>query len=455
MTTISQHLATFAYDLDFDSLPAPVVEKIKLHLLDSIGISLASSTMDFAATVHQTATGIGAGSESTVIGFGTRLSMVFAALVNGTLAHGIDFDDTHIGAVLHVSASIDAAALAVGEATKASGRRLIESLAAGMEASIRLGLVARGGFNRRGMHQTGMCTPFGACLTAGKLLGLSQGALEDGLGICGTMASGITQIERSWLKRMNPGWAAHSGIIAASMAKNGFIGPREVFEGTHGVFPSHLGANQDFPWELVTERLGADWEVLNIAVKPYPACHYTHAFIDCAEYLRQKHSINPADIEHIECKASDGIVSMVLEPKDEKVRPQNPYMAQFSVQYLVAAMLIKGYVNLDTVYYEPLDDPEVLELAQKIAWAPDPESDFPKNFPGELCITLKDGQQVSRREPFNRGGPRNPLSKDAVIAKFLDNASRRLSNTRSQALLDMVDSLEALEDVSRLADYYA
>jgi len=454
MSTISETLAAFAHELTFDTLPDEVVEKVKLHLIDTVGIGLASTKMEFAGPVYKAAGELGTGDESTVFGFGTRHPAVFAALVNGTLAHGIDFDDTHIGAVLHVSAALASAGLAVGEARNASGKSLIESLAAGMEASIRLGLVARGGFNLRGMHQTGMCTPFGACLTSAKLSALSLGAMENGLGICGTMASGITQIEQSWLKRMNPGWAAHSGISAARLAGNGFLGPREVFEGVHGVFPSHLGADTAFPWERLTAGLGSHWEILDIAIKPYPACHYTHAFIDCAKKLKEEYHIDPKDIDIIECKASDGIVSMVLEPREEKLRPKNPYMAQFSVQFLVASMLVKGYVTLDTVYFEPLDDPAILEVAERIEWMPDPHSDFPVNFPGEMRIILKDGRECSTRESFNRGGPRNPLSKQEVTDKFLDNATRAVSSSQARELLKLLDGLETISDVSRLAQYY-
>jgi 2-methylcitrate dehydratase PrpD len=452
MSTISQELASFAHDLDFKAIPKEVVEKIKLHLLDTLGIGLVSSKMDFAEVVYKTAAELGDGQDSTVVGLGKKLPMVSAALVNGTLAHGIDFDDTHIGAILHVSATIAAAGLTVGEAKGASGTQLIEALAVGMETSTRLGLAAEGGFNVRGMHQTGMCTPFGACLTTGKLLNLPKGALENSLGVCGTMASGILQIESSWLKRINPGWAAHSGIISASLGHHGFIGPREVFEGVHGFYKSHLGDERKFNWGLIRDDLGKKWETLNIAIKPYPACHYAHAFVDCAKFLRENHGIKAEDIEHIECKASKQIVSLVFEPKDRKVCPTNPYEAQFSTQYLVAAMLGKGYVNLDTVYFEPLDDPGILSLADKIAWVPDPESDFPANLPGEVRIVLKDGREFSKRERFNRGGPRNPMSKDEIVDKFMDNACRAIPSNQAQEIARLIDNLEECGDVGQLVN---
>ena len=454
MPTVSEKIVSFADSLTFKAIPENVVEKIKLHLLDTIGISFVSSKMEFGEVVLNAAKELGKGAESTVIGFGTKLPAFSAALVNGTLGHGIDFDDTHIGAVLHVSAAICAAALAMAEARKATGVSLIEGLAVGMETAIGLGLIAEAGFNLRGMHQTGMCTPFGACLAAGRLLKLPREALENSLGVCGTMASGITQIEKSWLKRMNPGWAAHSGIIAAYLGKTGFVGPRQVFEGVHGLFPSHLGPERTFNWSLLTRALGSKWEILNIAIKPYPACHYTHAFVDCARYLRETHAIDAKDIAKIECKASEGIVAVVLEPKKEKVKPLNPYMAQFSVQFLVAAMLVKGHVNLDTIYFEPLNDSKILGLAKKIEWTLDPDSDYPANFPGEVRIVMKDGREFSRRERFNRGGPGNPLSKEEIVDKFMDNACRVISSAKAKKIAALIDRLEKVKDVSELAKLY-
>jgi 2-methylcitrate dehydratase PrpD len=450
MSSISQQWAQYCESLKYDSLPKKVVEKIKIHLLDILGISLVSSKMKFAKTIYKTAMELGKGEESTVIGFGKKLPMASSGLVNGTLGHGVDFDDTHIGAVLHVSAAIGATALAVGEAKKVSGIELIEALAVGMELPIRLGMVSEGEFNKRGMHQTSMCVPFGACLTAGKLIKLSKKSLQNALGVCGTMASGILQIEDSWLKRINPGWASHSGIMSALLGKHGFNGPLKVFEGVHGLFRSHLGAERIFNWNLLTEDIGTRWEILNIAIKPYPCCHYTHAFIDCAKKLQKKHTIKAVDIECIECKATESIVPFVFEPREAKVKPKNDYGAQFSTQYLVAAMLCKGYVNLDTIYFEPLDDPEVLSLANRVKWVPDPDSDYPINFPGELKIILKDGREYSVRESFNRGGPRNPMTKNEIIDKFIDNANRVIKEKEAKYLATTIEEIENLEDVSQI-----
>ena len=182
MATISEKLAGFAHDLTYNDIPQHVIEKIKLHMLDFLGICFVSSKMEFAEVVYKTAASMGKGEEATVVGIGKRLPMVGAAMVNGALAHGIDFDDTHIKAIVHVSAPLVAGGLAVGEAKNVSGRKLLESLAAGMETAIRLGMVAEGRFNDRGLHQTANLSPFGICLTACKLLDVPQENSINGLG---------------------------------------------------------------------------------------------------------------------------------------------------------------------------------------------------------------------------------------------------------------------------------
>jgi 2-methylcitrate dehydratase PrpD len=129
-------------------------------------------------------------------------------------------------------------------------------------------------------------------------------------------------------------------------------------------------------------------------------------------------------------------------------------MAQFSVQFLVAAMFVKGYVNLDTVYFEPLNNPKIVALAKKIDWTLDKESDYPVNFPGEVRVVMKDGRKFSRRERFNRGGPRNPLSQEEIVDKFMDNACRVISVAKAKRIAALIGGLEKVEDVSQLAKLY-
>ncbi len=449
--TLSEEMVSFVEMLDFDRIPNEVIEKAKLHFLDTLGICLASSEHEFGKVVLDMASGLGDGEESTVIGFGKKLPVSSTAIVNGTLAHGLDFDDTHIEAIVHASAPITATALSVGELEKINGKGFLTALVAGLEVVCRMGMVAQGGFHDKGFHPTAICGTFAASLTAGKIMGYTPQAMVSAFGLCGSMAAGLLQIRESWLKRLHPGWAAHAGIVASRLGHHGFIGPRDILEGDFGLYRSHLGEGS-FDWDLLTGDLGKRWEMYNISIKPYPCCHFTHAFLDCAKYLKEKYLISPGEIERVECKITDRLVAGVFEPLKEKRRPKLEYDAQFSVPYLVSAMLVKDRVDLNTIYREPYNDPEVLALADKVYWLPDPESDYPKHFPGEVSISLRDGRSFDRREVINRGGPGNPMKSEEIEGKFLSNASRLIGKKEAESIVRLVQRLEEVDDIGFLVE---
>ncbi len=452
MPTASEALAAFAARLTYASLPAPVVAKAKLHLLDVLGVALASSTMPFARMAYEAARGLGGGGLATVIGFAEGLPPAWAALINGTLAHGIDFDDTHQASVVHVSASVAPAALASAEATEVDGQRFLTALVIGLESAVRVGLVARGSFHDRGFHPTGICGTFAAALVAGKLAGLDPAQLAHALGLCGSMAAGSLEFltDGSWAKRVHAGWAAHGGLVAAELAQRGFTGPRGVLDGRFSLYRSHLG---DAGWDLdaLTRDLGERWELLDIALKPYPCCHYTHAFIDCAAAVRRSPGYSPEEIERVECFISAREIPIVCEPAATKRVPQADYDAKFSLPYAVACMLVRGHVDVDDFTDDAIRDPAVLRVSDRVVYRPDPDADFPRRFPGRVRVTMRDGRTLEWHEPINRGSAERPLLDDEVRAKFRRNASRTLPPEQVTAIVTAVDELERAPDVRALS----
>ncbi|MFQ5666655.1 MAG: MmgE/PrpD family protein, partial [Candidatus Binatia bacterium] len=388
----------------------------------------------------------------TTIGFPGRLPGEWAALVNGTLAHGLDYDDTHAESVLHVSASVGPAALAACEAAGASGRALLLALALGMEANVRIGLVARGGFHDRGFHPTGICGTFASALLAGKVAGLPRAQLADALGLAGSQAAGSLEFltDGTWAKRIHAGWAAHSGLVAARLAAAGFTGPRGTLDGRFGLYHSHLGAAGWDP-AVLTADLGQRWHLLDIGLKPYPCCHYNHAFIDCAATLRARQPIPPAAIDEVECFIAAREVPIVCEPESNKRRPQTDYDAKFSLPYAVASMLLRGHVNIEDFTGAAIHDPAVLALAARVVYRDDPESDFPRRFPGRLRVRLRDGRVLEHRERINRGSAERPLSEHEVREKFRSNASRVLDPRGVEAVAATVAGLEDRADLVTLA----
>lgn len=442
---ISDELATFAAELSIEDVPRHVRDRAVLHLADCLGIAIASSTMDFGESVHNAGTRLGLGDDSRVLGWGTRLPAASAALVNGTLIHGLDFDDTHIEAIHHASAPALAAALAVADAEDASGTDMLLAYVIGLEVGCRLAIAGEGEFHDRGFHPTGILGTFAAVCVTGRLRGVTPDVMVRAMGLAGSQAAGLLELHHSWLKRLHPGWASHAGIVASTLAEEGFIGPASVFEGDNGLYRSHLGRVPDRA-ALHLDDLGTRWMAAEIALKPYPCCHFIHAFIDAALELREElldagRSLD--DIVAIECPTSERLIPAVAAPVDRRIAPETIYDALFSIQFAVALALRDGRVDLASFYNQPLDDPEVRSLAARVTCPIDPASDYPAHFPGEVVIRLADGTVLQRRHASSRGTQEQPLSEADVLEKFRSNVSRRWDATTVDRISKDVLSVES------------
>ena len=451
---ISDQLAAFALELTFDTIPEKIRERAKYLMLDAIGIAYASQGFAFAAATMDAMTSLSTGT-SPVIGYGRKLSPRDAALVNGVLVHGLDYDDTHSPGVIHATASSLPLALALSDWLKLSGRDFLAAYVAAMETSTRLASVAKGGFHQVGFHPTGLIGIFGCTLGASRLLGLSREQAVMAQGIALSMAAGSLEFleDGAWTKRMHPGWAAASAITAATLARNGFIGPRAAYEGRFGLFSSHLGLYMaDADLSLAIEHLGASWQISEVAIKPMPACHFTHAAADAAIALSK--SVKPAEIASVDVLVPAAVIKTVCEPEENKRAPANSYDAQFSIPYIVATGLIRGRFTLDELDEEAIADREVLALARRVRYAADPASTFPKHYTGEVIVTLNDGRQLRHRESINRGAADRPLTNGEIEAKYFDNACRLLSRRHAEQVRDAILNVDR-GSVSKLADILA
>ena len=375
-----------------------------------------------------------------------------AALANGTLIHGLDFDDTHIGAIYHATAPALAAALAVGEEQNASGQDVLLAYLTGLEAGCRLAAAGAGKFHARGFHPTGIIGTFAAACVTAKLRGLDTATLTSALGLCGSQAAGILELHGSWLKRMHPGWAAHSGITAVTLAESGFRGPATVLEGSGGLYASHLSDQVDAE-DLGLGDLGRRWMTPDIALKPYPCCHFTHAFADAARALLNDLNVTRLDpklVERIECPTAPALIPLVTEPAARKIAPATIYDALFSVQYVVATALAGRAVDLATFYDQPLDHPDTLALAARTTCPPDPGTDFPQHFPGEVVLHLTDGRTLRRTIPASHGTPDDPMTGTEINAKYQANATRAIPEDQAQQLAGLVSDLDHAKNITAL-----
>ncbi|MGH7875392.1 MAG: MmgE/PrpD family protein [Candidatus Binatia bacterium] len=452
MESYSEIVGRFVRDLKLSDVPSAVVEKAKLVFLDTLGIALASSTMDFGAMVTNVALKLGGAEHSLVIGSTRRVAAANAVIANGTLAHGLDYDDTLEEAIVHTGCCAGMTALAVGEEIGASGAAVLEAAIAGTEVLCKVGLVAPGKFHARGFHPTAICSTFGGAAAAGRLYGLTLEQWVDALGLCGSQSSGIIEYlaDGTWTKRMHPGWSAHGGVIATMLAREGFRGPARVFEGTHGFFAAFGGANE-YRFDKLLE-LGKGWEIPRLTFKSYPCGSISHPYMDCALKIRHKYSLEPSEIAEVMCRTAEGPVHRLWEPLADKQKPISSYGAKFSLPYSIAVMLVHGRAGLDEFTDDAIHDAAVLELAGKVRYELDPTIDYPRHFSGHVRVKLKDGRVLEENQPHPRGGFEDPLPPAEIEEKFRANASLALPLENVDAIIDAVNKLEQLASIKTLTE---
>ncbi|HCO13000.1 MAG TPA: 2-methylcitrate dehydratase [Gemmatimonadetes bacterium] len=446
--TASIRLSRFAAETSIAGLSSELAGDVVNRLVDLIGVALAAVGDPTAKAVEETVIAWGGEGTSTTFGSGLQLSATSAALINGTLAHALDFDDTHLPSIVHPSSSVIPAALAVGEEVDASGDELLTSVAVGLEATVRLGMASydvesrNHVFFERGLHATSILGTLGAAVAAGCLYDLGVHQLANAIGIASSMGAGLLEANRTGgtVKRLHNGWAAHSGVTAAQLARSGITGPPTVLEGRFGLFQ----AFSDDRWSIdpVTNGLGQHWEFPLVHYKPYPTNHFTHAGIDGAlEALRQ--GVDIGSIRRIQLGVPEPTLRTIAEPIEEKRAPATGYAAKFSGPFTVAAALAAGSglgVGHEDFTDAMVSDPLRLRLAGLVECVEDAVASerFPNAFGGVLRIWTDDPQPAEYRIVDSKGGPRTPLTDAELDAKFLDNV------TRSNVVMVPGDLLETL-----------
>ena len=450
--TAAQRLARFVAGLSLDTVPRPVVEQATLLALDTLGNGLAAAGDDFGRAALDVAERLGGAPESALLGRATRVAAANAVLANATLAHGLDFDDTREDAIVHTGCVAVTTALAVGEAVGASGRAMLEALIAGVEVMCRVGLAVPGALHARHFHPTAIAGGFGAVAAAGRLQRLSDAQLTHAFGIVGSQASGIIEYlaDGSWTKRMHPGWAAHAGVVATLLARGGFTGPASVLEGEHGLYAAFAGGHDAARLDGLLGTFGTTWELAELTLKPYPCGSIAQPYMDCAARLRARDGISADAITAIRCRTSPGPVPRLWEPLAAKHTPPNGYAAKFSLPYLIAVILVKGRAGLAEFTDAPVRDRDVLRLASRLTYELDPTIDYPRQFVGDVEVTLADGRRLRERQDRPRGGPDAPLTRAEIEAKFRGNAGIALPAGRADAVIAAVSGLAAASSLKDL-----
>jgi 2-methylcitrate dehydratase PrpD len=431
--TSIERIAEFATDPRFTA-PDDVRRAAALHALDAIGCGLAARALGVADAARAAMDAEGGAGPSTAIGIEAGLTPSDAALANGMLCHALDFDDTHAAAIAHVSAVVVPAALATAEAHERSGADLLDAIVVGGEVTIAIGLRAASGLYARGFHPTAVCGVFGAAAAAARLGGLNAEATTRALGLAASTAAGLMAYlnDGAQTKPFHAGWAAHAGVTAARLAAFGAEGPPSALEGRFGVLPALADVHD--AGELV---LGERWRVPELAIKPYPCCHFIHGCLAAGEQLLG------ADLDDdIVVAVPAEAVPVVLEPAAHKAAPRTRYEAQFSLPWSLAALLRTGRLDLGTYAPDVLADPEIRALAARISYEVADFASYPGAFPG--TVRAGSHEVVVEHQP---GSPGAPLADDDVVAKFRANAALALEDPaaleRALLGLDGVDVLGA------------
>jgi len=464
--TLLGRLAGFAESTRDHGIPPEVGDDITARVLDVVGNAVGAIGGEGHQAVSRVALAWGGTPEASAIGVGAaKMPAPSAALVNGTLAHSLDFDDTHLPSVLHPSASVIPAVLAVAQSLRSSGAEVRAAAAIGDEICVRLGAASydptlrNSIFFENGLHATSICGTIASAAAAAVLYGLDTAQIGHAMSIAASMGAGLLEANRTGgsVKQIHCGWAAHAGVTAASLAREGLTGPPTVLEGRFGFFRAYSEGRYDE--QALVGDLGDRWETLRIHFKPYPANHFTHPAIDAAIGLRER-GVDPREIAGLQLGVAVPTLRTIAEPADIKARPATSHAAKFSAPYVLASALVGGGgLGVCQEDFSPaaLQDPERLRIAGLVRCFGDDEATtiFPNAFQAVLRATLRDGSIVEQRVEHNRGGPDRPLSRDELTAKFRMNVEPHLAPDAAEALAEGIWGLGSLDDLTAVMDLAA
>lgn len=449
MEHVTLHLAEFISKLRYEHITEAAIQKIKGCLLDSLGCAVCGSTTEWGAIVNQFVQSQEGIQEARLWTTGFEGPAANVVLGNGTMIHSLDFDDYHMTKI-HPGAVAIPAAIAIGEKDHVDGKSLVTALVAGYETMIHISRGLNPGNSKMsGWHLTGTCGTFAAAAAVGNLWGFDRDTMASALGMAGTQSAGLFAFtaDGSFSKRFHPGRAAQSGIIAASLARNGYRGPTKILEADDGGF--FKATSFDYDFSKVIQGLGEKYDTEDVVLKPYPACGSLHSSVDAALIIRTENPIEIDRIATINVYNSD----VVNVQCGFDYKPVGLLQAQMSMKYCVARTLLDGVLSLDQFSEDKLSDPTVIELAQRVHFVLDEEIHkiYPREFPSIVEVIMTDGKTYRTRVNMPKGSIDNPMTWGEVTEKFKSQAFFRLSDRDANALIDLIENLEDVEDVFEIS----
>ena len=451
---VAEIVAEFLVQEKFDDLPRETVEKAKEYVLDVIGCTIAASKQPQIKLLLEVLRAEGGKPHSSVFAQGFKTSVMNAAMLNGAMGHTFDFDDDHREGTMHPSVAVFPAVFALGEKLKVKGKDFLRSYILGLEVMIRLGESLLGKSYYQGFHPTGTCGVFGAAAGCATLMKLDVKRTKYALGLAGSFSAGTQECtgEGSWQKPLQAGHPAMGGVLAASLAEKSFIGAGTVFDGPSGLIKA-LSFKDQYDFGRITETLGKKWEMVDTSIKVHACCRFSGPVADCALDLYRQ-GVRAKDVKKITAKVGKFTVQMLCNPVERKLRPVTHVDAQFSLPWAIAVAISKNRTGIDEFQGEILHDPEVLALAEKVAWELDPaaEAVYPKAYPATLIAELNNGRTYQAHVDYPKGDPENPTTKEEMLDKFNSLTEKFFDRKKRQKIIATVNRLEKLSNIAKLAD---
>jgi len=436
---VTERLARFVLETSYPSFPGEVIHQGKRCFLDLLGVALGGSRQPLSRILVKMVKEFGGKPQATVLGHGLKTSVMNAALINGAMAHALDFDDTHTGSLGHPSAPVIPAVMAMAEWKRLSGKAALEAFILGFEVETRIGMGMGSKHYERGWHTTSTFGRFGAAVAAGKLIRLSLDQMRQAMGLAGTQASGLRLVFGTMTKPFHPGKSAFDGVLSAVLAKQGFTCAPNILEGKKG-YVEALG--EDSKLEPMVENLGLKYEVLNNTFKPHAACLLTHPTIDAIIELRQKYNLKPEDVEEIQCQ----VAKFCLDSAGQE-EPKTALAGKFSIYYCAALALAEGAAAENLFTDKRVLDPTMVALRKKVKATITPEF---KDTEADVTIVTKDGQKYSAFVNRPKGDPQNPPTDEELENKFRSLAALVLPKKRIDSLVKTLWTLDAVKDIRQL-----
>src|ERR1700716_2578131 len=449
----TRSIAEFVATLSYDRIPAGVIERIKLLILDSLGCAIYGAQLEWCRILRATLESLDATRTTSIWGTPLRLSSPHAALINGTQVQGFELDDVHRQGVLHVGAVTLPALIAVAEShADLTGRDFLTAAVAGYEIGPRVGRCMGEEHIGQGWHSAATVGVFSSAAAAGAPMPGSKGEEVHALGIAGTQSAGLMAAHYgSMVLRRHTGRSAQSGLYGGLLAANGFTGIVNVFESDYGGFCTTFSRSHDrFNMAELTSGLGARFETMQVSLKFYSCVSSNHTTLDAIRAIRARRSFSVDEVDHIVVHGSQVTVDHV----GWKYRPAGISAAQLNLPFCVATLLLDGNVFVDQFTAQKIVDPVRIALADKVKVVADPDimargSEFRQMVRVE--VFLKDGAVLTETVETPRGSERSFASKADVVEKFENLAGHVIPAGQVAAIREAVLNLETLPDSSRLA----